>query len=80
MVREEEIQTVRAEAVYGIPLQVAYFPPTNTIPTAIPLSFPLRRCSGNYTLVKCKQEGCNTELPNDLVWCYFHKPNTINIY
>ena len=77
MTREEDIQTVRASAVYGIPVQYA-FPPTQTVPIrGIPI--PLRRCRPTYRLVECRQRGCKTLLPDDLVWCYFHKPDVTDI-
>jgi hypothetical protein len=70
--REEDIATVPVEAVYGIPLQSCVwtaFPPSIT---GVPV--PLRRCHPTYRLVKCRHRGCNTLLPDDLTWCYFHQP------
>ena len=66
------------QPIVGIPLQSCVwtaFPPTIT---GVPV--PLRRCLYDYTLVKCRSKGCNTLLPNDLVWCYFHKPQVIDLY
>ena len=58
MVREEDIQTPRADVVFGIPLRIAPPPPPRP----------------SYKLRKCAKRGCRTLLPSDLKWCGLHKP------